>query len=778
MFAIRRFCTVVLLSSVLLGALVGSAGAQPIEPPWIPRPMPSPGSVVLKSYHVKIDVDNQVAQLVLELTFYNPSDFVQEETYIFPVPKGTVISNLTLCGDGQCHEGKLMSTTEARQVYEEIVRRTKDPALLEYLGERAFQVRVFPIPPKGEQKVKISYQQVLQRAGNLIELLYPLTAQKPIEQLLIQMHLRENEPIASIYSPTHKVSVQKVSETEATVSVEATQVKSAQDFRLFYTVSEKELGVDVITYRAGDEDGYFLLLISPAQGEVAVLQKDIVFVVDISGSMDGEKIQQAKQSLKYALGKLNPQDRVAIVAFSDIVTEWSQALIRVDDLPRQAGLETFVDKLESGGGTNINDALLRGLSFFEANDRLKMLVFLTDGLPSAGETDVTQIIKNATAKNARLNARVFVFGVGYDVNTVLLDTLSQQNGGFSTYVEPGENIETEIAQFYEKVGTPLLTDVQINFGDLRVYDLYPQKLPDLFKGSQVQLVGRYRTPGKGEVTLTGKRQGTDWSSTFEIELPKESSRYGFLPRMWAARKIGYLLDEIRLKGENPELVDAVKKLAEKFGIVTPYTSYFAAPLEAVAGAPCPTCDRDRMMRMTLQQSGPSASSGPSGVFYSQGLSALREDAKELVQSLVRQIGNISFQLDQDGIWKAADYQQQQPTLKIQFGSEAYFALANAPQFREVLALGPSVVFSQRDQWIEISQTEGMTQVHQLPQPLVEAIQTAPVAQSEPTVTPQPSSEPTTKPDEKPEGLSTKLMVAVVGILIVLAAGLAFWVWKR
>ncbi|MCS7198065.1 MAG: VIT domain-containing protein [Candidatus Bipolaricaulota bacterium] len=354
------------LMLVLVGAGIGLgiAKAQPIEPPLIFRLELSPDAVVLKSYTVKAEVVNQVAQFVLELTFYNPSDFVQEETYIFPVPKGTVISNLTLCGAGRCHEGKLMSAAEARQIYEEIVRRTKDPALLEYLGERAFQVRVFPIPPKGDQRVKISYQQVLQRAGNLIELLYPITAQKPIEQLLLQIKIREDEPIASVYSPTHKISVQKLSESQATVSLEATRVQSAQDFRLFYTVSEKELGVDILTYRMGDEDGYFLLLISPAQDELAPVPKDIVFVIDVSGSMEGEKLAQAKQSLKYALGKLNPQDRVAIVAFSDTVTGFSTQLVSVNEANRRQ-LEAFVDKLEAGGGTNIRDALLWGLRFFE-----------------------------------------------------------------------------------------------------------------------------------------------------------------------------------------------------------------------------------------------------------------------------------------------------------------------------------------------------------------------------------------------------------------------------
>lgn len=766
------------LMLVLVGAAIGCGivSAQPIEPPLIFRPELSFGAVVLKSYTVKAEVVNQVAQFALELTFYNPSDLVQEETYLFPVPKGTVISNLTLCGDGQCHEGKLMSASEARHIYEEIVRRTRDPALLEYLGERAFQVRVFPIPPRGEQKVKISYQQVLQRAGNLIELLYPITAQKPIEQLLIQIKIREDEPITSVYSPTHKISVQKPSKSEATVSFEATQVQSAQDFRLFYTVSEKELGIDVITYKMGDEDGYFLLLLSPAQDEITPVPQDIVFVIDVSGSMEGEKLAQAKQSLKYALGKLNPQDRVAIVAFSDTITELSSHLVFVDWLDRKE-LEAFVDKLEAGGGTNINDALLRGLDLLTAgqsNERLKMLVFLTDGEPTIGETDINQIIKNATAKNAQLNARIFCFGVDYDINTILLDTLSQQNGGFSTYVEPEESIETKIAQFYEKVGAPLLTDLQISFGDLKVYDLYPSKLPDLFKGSQIQIVGRYRALGTGTVTLTAQRQGTAWSRAFEIELPQENTQYSFLPRMWAARKIGYLLDEIRLKGENPELVNAVKKLAEKFGIVTPYTSYFAAPPEIVSqGTVQGIGIRDETWFGVHQ--GNLAPSGQSAVRMSQGLQALRDEARELAQSIVRSVRGISFQFDRDKIWKVTGYQQQ-PTVKIQFGSEAYFALASNAQFKEYLALGPAVLFPVGSQWVEISQSEGATQLSQLPQSLTEALKTEPVTRpEEPTVVPQPGVPPQ---PAKAEVSSTGLVVAIVGVLIMIGAGLALWLWKR
>ncbi|MBI3460551.1 hypothetical protein HY009_06450, partial [Candidatus Acetothermia bacterium] len=272
----------------------------PIEPPlpWINHPAQTDQQVQLKNYKIKADIEHQLAQVVLELTFFNPNTIVMEETYLVPVAKGIVLSDLTLCSEGKCLEGKLLDANEARGKYEEIVRRTKDPALLEYVGDKAFQVRVFPIPPQGEQTVQIRFQTILERAGNLVQFLYRLTAQKQIEQLSIQVHVREDEPIANIYSPSHKVNVQKISDREATVSFEATQVHAAQDFLLFYTVAEKELGIDLLPYRITGQDGYFILLLSPALVEQAqTLAKDVVFIFDVSGSMSGDKIDQAKQSL-------------------------------------------------------------------------------------------------------------------------------------------------------------------------------------------------------------------------------------------------------------------------------------------------------------------------------------------------------------------------------------------------------------------------------------------------------------------------------------------------
>ena len=806
---VHRF---VFVFSLVLSALCFTIAAQaqpvphPQEPPLhveIIQPQ-TDQSIQLKNYKIKADIEHQLAQVALELTFFNPNTIVMEETYLIPIAKGVVLSDLTLCSDGKCLEGKLMDANEARGKYEEIVRHTKDPALLEYVGDRAFQVRVFPIPPRGEQTVQIRFQTILERASNLVQFLYRLTAQKQIEQLSIQVHVREGEPIANIYSPSHKINIQKISDREATISFEATQVRAAQDFLLFYTVAEKELGIDLLPYRIAGQDGYFILLLSPALVEQAqTLAKDVVFIFDVSGSMSGEKIEQAKQSLKHAIGRLGPNDRFTIISFSDTIREFKPQLISMGSADR-AEIDQFINSLEAAGGTNINDALLRGLDFFGKDDRLKTVVFLTDGLPSAGEENPAKIVQNVVTKNKEIGARLFVFGVGYDVNTNLLDELSLEDGGFSTYVEPGQSIEREIAQFYDKVGAPLLTDLKLAFGSLApsIYDLFPAKLPDLYKGSQLQIVGRYTKAGQGKVVLTGQRGNQEVRYEIDLKLPEASTTYNFLPRLWASRKVGYLLEQIRLKGETQELIQSVKTLAQKFGIVTPYTSYFAAPEDAVnvpivgqfrgsSGAPpaaCPNC---------MMSAAPASPSGQSSVQYSKQLGALKEGytSAESVKATYDQDMDAVFSND-SGVWKPESYTNQ-PTVKVKFNSDAYFWLVQNSNVKSPFKLGEKVILPVKDKYIEVTAADsqdGSVQTSELTQALQNAgIDPASLginSQTQPKTNDQdnqpkngqngqhdPKSDQPSKTQTNADS-NQNLMIALGVVALIVVAGLMAWMARR
>lgn len=683
----------------------------------VPQPITFQDAV-LEKYNVEIDVENQVASVKIEQTFFNPTDRVLEEVYLFPVPKGATISSLTLCDSkGTCAEGELMGATEARQIYQDIVRQTRDPALLEYIDDRSFQVRVFPINPNDRQTIRVSYQLVLERSSGLVELIYPITSQKLIEQMLIQVHVMESEAIGNVYSPSHTISEERIADNELKVSFEANSLHSDDDFKLYYAINQEDIALNVLSIQPTNEDGFFLMLVSWPQMEAQPLPKDIVFVLDTSGSMSGEKIEQAKASLRHAIGRLNPSDRVGIVTFSDTIRGYKPELITVGDLNRDE-VEGFISEIDAAGGTNIHSALLRGADLFDGatnDERPKIIVFLTDGLPTAGETAIDSIIRDFEAANNDLNSRIFTFGVGYDVNTTLLDSLSDENGGFTTYVNPGENIETEVANFYDRVGSPLIWNLSSQFENFDVYDIYPVNLPDLFGGDMLEIVGRYKAGGSGKILLNGQGAAMTEAFTKEIELADSWTQHDYLPKIWAARAVGYLLKQIRINGEIPELVERVRELGDKYGIVTPYNSFFAMPAEEAAGWNMPSPSASSLMDFDADDE-----TGQSAVQASEAVQALSRvssafEFEEVSAFGTKRLAGVDYYYV-NGQWSSTDVATE-PDLKVQFGSDAYFELASKPEFREILKLGSAIRFAAQtdnDELIIEIGDEGIQTVAQLP----------------------------------------------------------------
>jgi Ca-activated chloride channel family protein len=758
----KRAFGLLIFSLSLVTGLIGAAQTLPMAP------VVSFDDVVLENYHVRINAENQIAQVNIEQTYSNPTNRILEEIYIFPVPKETTISSLTLCiGDESCTEGQLLDAQQAQSIYQELVRRTRDPALLEYLDERSFQVRIFPINPGEKQSIKINYQQVLQRQNDLIEILYPITSQKLIKQMLIETSIKSDQPIGNVYSPSHTLSQTRISDNEVKASFEASDLKSDEDFRLYYAVAQDGVALNLISFQPSGEDGYFLMLVSWPKQQSAPLPKDIVFIVDTSGSMSGEKIEQAKESLRFAIKQLNPDDRVGIVTFSDVLHPYKNELIEASKLD-QGDLATFINGLAAEGGTNIDDALQQGLHLLDASsERPKLVIFLTDGLPTSGETSTEKIIGDFQSQNLKLNTRIFTFGVGYDVNTILLDTLSGENGGFTTYVEPGENLESAVSHFYNRVGTPLLWGLTAQFDGLDVYDLYPGKLPDLFAGDMLEIAGRYHSGGKGHVVLKG--QGSSQPETFshDIDLSTGWTEHDYLPKIWAARAVGYLLTQIHLHGGSPELVDRVRQLGEKYGIITPYTSYLAPPEQDDSSTP--------IRSMPMQ-----APSGQGAVKSSEALNTLSKAASgdELDQfssSSEKHVGEKSYQY-QNGTWTQSGLDKTERDLKVQFGSEAYFALAKSSALREVLKLGSNVVFTAMPDTgkpitIEIGDT-GIATSAELPLNLQQSQQ--PTPQNDNTTQQQ-----TQVQTPSPQTQSTPwAMIALAAGLVVVLAGVAFWLIRR
>ena len=561
----------------------------------IARPPQVPARPVLSVYHVKtvdvqVTVKDQIATVQLSQVFKNTSSQVVESQLLFPMPENAAVSQLTLLVEGKELTGKLMKKEEARAIYESIVRQRKDPALLEYLGQGLFQTSVFPVPPNAERTVEIRYQQLLRHENGLTDLLLPIGTHKhirsPIETLNVMIRVETADPLKAVYSPTHTIELARPDSTHATCKLSLSNVSNPDDFRLLFGTERGAVGLNVLSYRPKDsEDGFFLMLASPdVRSDVKPVPKTCVFVVDRSGSMTGQKFEQARGALKFLLQQLRPEDTFNLVAYDSAVESFRPELQRADEATIKAALG-YVDGLYAGGSTNIDGALQTALSQLTDTKRPSYVLFLTDGLPTVGEMNEQKIAAKAKEAN-KVNARVFNFGVGFDVNSRLLDRISRDHRGQSVYVRPNENIEASVAALYRKIGSPVLTDIAINIdldtvipagSTALISRTYPRQLTDLFQGEQLVLVGRYRVAGPAKVTLTGVAadERKTFSAPATLIAKSNDESFGFVEKLWATRRIGEIIDELDLRGQNQELVDELVRLSIQHGILTPYTSFLA-----------------------------------------------------------------------------------------------------------------------------------------------------------------------------------------------------------
>ena len=571
---------------------------HPIAPPYpAPRPprfLPPPqyafAPLDVTFHRVEVRIRDQVAVTSVDQEFYNPNDRQLEGTYLFPIPKGAQIDKFSMEIGGKQVQAELLAADKARQIYEDIVRKLKDPALLEYAGRDVFKVRIFPIEPRSKKRVKLSYTEVLRQDAGLVSYLYPLNTEKfsakPIETVSLKLDIETRRPLKSIYSPSHNVEIQRHGGNRATIGFEAKDVKPDTDFQLYFAPEGGEVGLNLITFRTGSEDGYFLLLAAPGveAGEAKSMPKDVAFVLDTSGSMAGKKLDQAKKALAFCVENLNDNDRFEIIRFA---TETEPLFDRLSEATRanRDRAQEFIQRLKPIGGTAIHDALQRALSARpEKSDRPFLVIFLTDGLPTVGETDPDRIV-TAVGRSGG-NTRVFCFGIGNDVNTHLLDRITETTRATSAYVLPEEDIEVKVSSFFAKIKDPVLAQVKVRFPEnAHAGRLHPGSLPDLFKGEQLVVAGRYSGSVSGKITLEGQINGLARTFSYDAKFPAEATENDFIPRLWATRRIGFLLDEIRLRGESAELRDEVADLARRHGIVTPYTAFLIHEDEARRGVP-------------------------------------------------------------------------------------------------------------------------------------------------------------------------------------------------
>lgn len=736
--------TVILFSTLLAHPL--SAQVEPPVPPpdiFIP-PVWTMEGLEIEYQRVNVTINNQIATTRIDQLFVNTNDWMMEGVYLFPLPAGATVTELTMWVDGQPIESKILRKEEARAIYDEIVRQLRDPALLEYVGQDAIQANVFPIPPLSERRIEIEYQQLLPADNGLLHYIYPqstnLYTNLPLTTQNIRVEVTSNEAIRAIYSPSHPVGESRDGEFKAVLSYEGSQVVADTDFELYYSVSPEEIGLNLLTYKEEGQDGFFMLLAAPSVevDQAQIVAKDVILILDTSGSMEGEKLEQAKEAARYFVEALNPQDRFNIVTFSTGVRTYMPELTSA---VQPGEYEQFINSLEALGGTNISQALLEAAGQTQTG-RPTTIIFMTDGLATEGITDPEQLL-NVVEQELPAEIRIFSFGVGDDVDTFILDTLSSEHRGTTSYVRPFEQLDEKLGSFLTKVSTPVLADIQLDFGNMVVEQMYPNQLPDLFAGSQLVLVGRYRSSGPATITLRGDVNGQEEVFIYHDNLFRASGGDEFIPRLWATRAIGNMLEEIRLKGENPELIESIVTLSIRYGIITPYTSYLIEEDDIFS-----QLGREAIIQEEAGEFAPAPSSGSAAVDEASFTSELKDadtvlnynpvmaEPSETEAGLVNNnqpvqfVGSKTF-VWRDGRWIDTSYDDSQTVQQVGFASDNYFNLLNsAPELGQYFALGEQVLVIYQGVAYEVVPGAGATEI-QLPNATVMPEATI-VIQSQPT----------------------------------------------
>jgi len=629
------------------------------------------------------------------------------------LPKGVSPDSVKFTAKEGGLRTRFLTVDEARKVCEAIAKGVGSARVLSLAGTPALLVERFMLSLKDE--VTVEFSQPVGESGGLFEYECPMPATGfaigPVARLTFNAVVRSEKPLRGMFSPTHETTIERKGLYEARVRVAADDWSGAGTLRLLYVADEAPLGLRVLTHRAeGESEGYFMVLGNPtgSAGKEKAIEKDVLFVLDTSGSMRGEKMEQARSAIEYCLKELNPGDRFNVVTFGTEVKSFRDGLTAATAGNLKAAGD-FIDEIVAVGRTNISGALARGLAGKPQKGRPRIMIFLTDGTPTAGELVPENIIKSLARMNES-KTRIFVMGMGNDVNAHLLDRLAEDTDGSSEYVGPEEEIDVKVAALYNRLSHPVLTGVQVAFGELMTNSVYPRKVPALFRGSQFIITGRYRGGGTHAVTISGTLAGEEKKYTCAAEFPgKAAPANDYVAPLWAARKIGYLLQEIRLHGEKKELIEEVVRLSKKFGIVTEYTVFIATAgrdmsvgeIAAEATKRVGLARREKSGQWAVRQARNDAdlqqraTAAPTANVY------VDRRGRVVKADNIRQFGRRVLYF-RNGRWEDAETAGDRKVRKVKLFSDEYFKLVREnADFRNAQAVGANLSINVGNERIEV-----------------------------------------------------------------------------
>jgi Ca-activated chloride channel family protein len=566
-----------------------------------PRPIPQP--VQISGVAVSVNIQQQVATTTMEISLRNNAPRPQEAQMLVPVPDGATIRSFGFDGVSKEPNAKILPKAEAEAIYRSIVNKLRDPALLEFAGYNLVRSSVFPVPAHATQKVTLVYENLLPADGERIDYVLPrsesFASQNIPWQITVDIHAKQ--PISTVYSPTHLFSSNRTNKEHFRLSVGDNTKLEPGPFRLSYLLEKNGVTASLLAYPdASVGGGYFLLLAGvPATRaeKTASIKREVTLVIDRSGSMQGEKIEQARAAALQVLNGLENGESFNIIDYSDSVASFAdKAVVKNAQTIEEA--RSYIRRIAANGGTNIRDALVEALRPEPTAKTLPLVLFLTDGLPTVGEKREAAI-RDAVKQSNKFNRRIFSFGVGYDVNTPLLNAVATESRAISTFVLPKEDVEAKVSQVFRRLSGPVLSDPKLTMLDARgevttraIQEVMPVEINDLFEGDQLVLLGQYKSEQPLRFKLNGNYLGTPRSFEFKFEMNAATTRNSYVPRLWASRKIAYLIDQIRQMAAdgssqpNPrtkELVTEIVRLSTQFGILTEYTAFLATEGEMAGG---------------------------------------------------------------------------------------------------------------------------------------------------------------------------------------------------
>ena len=684
-----------------------------------PEPRPRPQQVSsfrnqpleTKTLRVEAKMNFNVAQVKIDQIFHNSTKKRIEGMYLFPIPKGMTVQNFTMEIDGKPVNAELLTADKARKIYEDIVRRQIDPALMEYQDGGLIKLRIFPIAPNADRRITLQFETELGQDNQLAALELPIPKTK-IDQLVLDLKIQSEDPIGSVICPTHDIDVAYLAKNNVHASSEAKDVQGIGKLQFYFGRKDKKIDAHFLSYFDNDKDQYFQLSLSPGfADQKEIVGKDITFALDVSGSMRGQKLEQAKKALTFCVNKLNPQDRFNIIRFATEATTLfsTRETASVDNIKRAMD---WINQLKAAGGTNIYDALEIALTESPNSGRPEMTVFITDGRPTIGNTQPTAITKMVTNK-LNENRRIFTFGVGNDLNVKLLDLLTEHSNGFRSYVSEQEDIAFKVSNFFRKVASPVLTNIKISTSsNVSLSELQPKKLPYLFGGSTLLLFGKYSGKNNFDITLSGQINGIAKKYTYHFD-PKPALKNDFIPRLWATRKVAYLYDQIRLNGESKEVKDELIATAKKYGIITPYTSFLIIEDEAdllrrgrigmeeaiwnQRNRQLPTTPSKKEIVLQDESADVQKSRVSNNVVQNNYKALAYLDKNGQQQNLASEVQFVNGRAfyKQDSLWIDANVLSNTKKLgekKIIYASKAYFNLLSQKEMQQYLSIGSNIAF--------------------------------------------------------------------------------------